>query len=54
MALTQLENTLLATNPAVLYGPEAWYVALREDHKLRAFEKKMLGILCRPKRKEVT
>jgi hypothetical protein len=38
----------------VLYGCEAWSLILREEHRLRVFENKMLRILFGPKRAEVT
>jgi hypothetical protein len=28
--------------PVVLYGGETWYLTLREEHRLRVFEKRML------------
>jgi hypothetical protein len=39
--------------PVVLYGCEAWSLTLREDHRLRVFENRMLRIFG-PKRDEVT
>jgi hypothetical protein len=35
----------------VLYGCETWSLTLREEHRLRVFEKRVLGIF-RPKRDE--
>ena len=29
--------------PVVLYGCETWFLTLREEHRLRVFEKKYLG-----------
>jgi hypothetical protein len=40
--------------PAVLYVCETWSLTLREEHKLRAFENKMLRMIFGPKREEVT
>jgi hypothetical protein len=40
--------------PVVLYGCETWYLTLREEHKLRVFEKRMLRRIFGPKRYEVT
>jgi hypothetical protein len=38
----------------VLYGCETWFLTLREDHKLRVFEKRVLRGIFGPKRDEVT
>jgi hypothetical protein len=40
--------------PVVLYGCDTWSLTLREVHKLRAFEKRVLRRIFRPKRDEVT
>jgi hypothetical protein len=37
----------------VLYGCETWSLALREDHRLRVFENRMLRRIFGPKRDEV-
>jgi hypothetical protein len=37
--------------PVVLYGHETW--TLREEHRLRVFENRMLRRIFGPKRKEV-
>jgi hypothetical protein len=39
--------------PIVLYGCENWYLTLREEHRLRVCEKRILRRLFRPKRDEV-
>jgi hypothetical protein len=39
--------------PVVLYGCEAWFETLREDHRLRMFENRMLRRIFGPKRDEV-
>jgi hypothetical protein len=39
--------------PVVLYGCETWSLALREEHRLRVFENKVLRRICGPKRDEV-
>jgi hypothetical protein len=39
--------------PVILYGCETWSLALREEHRLRVFENKVLRIFG-PKRDEVT
>jgi hypothetical protein len=36
-----------------LYGSKTWSVALREEHRLRAFENRVLGRIFGPKRDEV-
>jgi hypothetical protein len=40
--------------PAVLYGCESWCLTLREEHRLRVFENRVLRRIFRPKRDEVT
>jgi hypothetical protein len=40
--------------PVVLYGCETWYLTLREDHKLRVFENRVLRRIFGPKRDGVT
>jgi hypothetical protein len=39
--------------PLVLYGCETWSIILREEHRLRMFENRILRRICGPKRKEV-
>jgi hypothetical protein len=39
---------------AVLYGYETWSLTLREEHRLRVFENRMLRRIFGPKRDEVT
>jgi hypothetical protein len=39
--------------PAVLYGCETWSLTLREKHRLRVFETRVLRRICGPKRDEV-
>jgi hypothetical protein len=38
----------------VLYGCETWSLTLREEHRLRVFENRVLKIIFGPKRDEVT
>jgi hypothetical protein len=38
----------------VLYGCETWSLTLREAHRIRAFENRVLRIIFGPKRDEVT
>jgi hypothetical protein len=40
--------------PVVLYGCETWSLTLREEHKLRVFENRVLRRIFGPKRDEVT
>jgi hypothetical protein len=46
-----IETILL---PVVLYGCETWSLTLREEHRLRVFENRVLGRIFGPKRDEVT
>jgi hypothetical protein len=38
--------------PVVLYGCETWSLTLREEHRLRMFENRVLRIIFGPKRDE--
>jgi uncharacterized membrane protein len=40
--------------PVVLYGCETWSLILREKHRLKVFEKRVLRRIFGPKRDEVT
>jgi hypothetical protein len=40
--------------PVVLYGCETWSVTLREEHRLRVFENRVLRGMFGPKGHEVT
>jgi hypothetical protein len=40
--------------PVVLYGCETWCLTLREEHRLRVFEKRVLRRIFGPKKDEVT
>jgi hypothetical protein len=40
--------------PVVLYGCETWSLTLREEHRLGAFENRVLRRIFGPKRGEVT
>jgi hypothetical protein len=40
--------------PVVLYGCGTWSLALREEHRLRVFENRVLRRIFGPKRNEVT
>jgi hypothetical protein len=41
---------LIIILPVVLYGCEIWSLTLREEHRLRVFEKRVLRRICGPKR----
>jgi hypothetical protein len=40
--------------PVILYGCKTWSLTLREEHRLRVFENKVLRRIFGPKRDEVT
>jgi hypothetical protein len=40
--------------PCVLYGCETWTLTLREEHRLRVFENRVLRRIFGPERDEVT
>jgi hypothetical protein len=40
--------------PVVLYGCETWSLTLREEHRLRVFENRLLRRIFGPKRDEMT
>jgi hypothetical protein len=40
--------------PVVLYGCETWSLTVREEHRLRVFENRVLRRILGPKRDEVT
>jgi hypothetical protein len=42
------------TLPVLLYGHETWSLTLREEHRLRVFENRVLRRIFGPKRDEVT
>jgi hypothetical protein len=42
------------TLPVVLYGCETWSLTLREEHRLRVFQNRVLRRIFGPKRDEVT
>jgi hypothetical protein len=65
MLATILTSCLLSSNvkvkiyktiiqPVVLYGCETWSLMLREKHRLRVFENRVLRRIFGPKRDEVT
>jgi hypothetical protein len=40
--------------PVILYGCETWFLTLREEHRLKVFENKVLRRIFGPKSNEVT
>jgi hypothetical protein len=62
VGLPENEPTVLPTRPlnsirsvsVVLYGCETWSLTLREGHRLRVFEDRVLKRIFGPKRDEVT
>jgi hypothetical protein len=51
LTFTIYKTTIL---PVVLYRCETWYLTLREEHRLRVFENRVLRIIFGPKMDEVT
>jgi len=51
---TKVKIYLTIILPIVLYGCETWLFTLREEHRLRVFENRMLRRIIGPKRDEVT
>jgi hypothetical protein len=52
--LSRLKYKNAIVLPVVLYGCEIWSLKLREEHKLRVFENRVLRRIFGPKRDEVT
>jgi hypothetical protein len=48
---TRIYKTIIM--PVVLYGCETWYLTLREEHRLRVYENRVLRRIFGPKRDEV-
>jgi hypothetical protein len=48
------EIVFTLTLPVVLYGCETWSLTLREEHRLRVFENRVLRRIFGPKSDEVT
>jgi hypothetical protein len=40
--------------PVIPYGCETWYLTLREEHRSRVFENKVLSRIFGPKKDEAT
>jgi hypothetical protein len=51
-AKVKIHKTIIL--PVVLYRCETWSLTLREEHRLRVFENKVLRRIFGPKRDEVT
>jgi hypothetical protein len=51
---TEIKIHITVILPVVLYGCESWYVILREEHKLRVSENRVLRRLFGPQREIVT
>jgi len=49
---TKIHSTIIF--PVVLYGCETWSLTLREEHRLRVFENRMLRKIFGPKTDQVT
>jgi hypothetical protein len=49
---TRVYKTIIL--PVVLYGCETWSLTLREEHRLRVFENRVLRRVFGPRRNEVT
>jgi hypothetical protein len=47
-------NCKTVISPVVLYGCETWSLTLREEHRLRVFDNRVLRRIFGPKRGEVT
>jgi hypothetical protein len=50
--IIRIYNTIIL--PVVLYGCETWSLTLREEHRLRVLENRVLRRIFGPKRDEVT
>jgi len=54
LLLFNAESFVFIIWPVVLYGCETWSLTLREGHRLRVFENRVLRRIFGPKRDEVT
>jgi hypothetical protein len=52
--LQTVENISTIILPVVLYGCETWSLTLREEHRLRVFENRVLRRIFGPKRDDET
>jgi hypothetical protein len=50
--MVKIHETIIL--PVVLYRCETWSLTLREEHRLRVFENRVLRRIFGPKRDEVT
>jgi hypothetical protein len=53
-AVEKHKNWITIILPVVLYGCETWSLTLREEHRLRVFENRVLRNIFKSKRDEVT
>jgi len=53
-SFSQDDSVVAIILPVVLYGRETWSLTLREEHRLRMFENKLLRRIFGPKGDEVT
>ena len=53
-SLPRIKIYRIITLPVVLYGCETWSLTLKEERRLRMFEKRVLRRIFGPKRDEVT
>jgi hypothetical protein len=49
-----MRTQIIIILPVVLYACETWHLTLREEHRLRVFENRVLRRIFEPKRDEVT
>jgi hypothetical protein len=49
----KIEVYITVNLPVVLYGPETWFLTLREEHKLKVFENTVLRRMFGPQRDEI-
>ena len=54
MMMMMMMIIIIIILPLVLYGFETWSLTLREEHRQRAFENRVLRRIFGPKRGEVT
>jgi hypothetical protein len=52
--IVQIRIHKIVILPVVLNGCETWSLTLREEHRLRVFENRVLRRIFKPKRAEVT
>jgi hypothetical protein len=50
---TKIKTHKIIILPAVLYGCKTWSLTLREEHRLKVFENRVLRKIFGPKRDEI-